>query len=134
MYRVLEAFSLNATLIFTLIIILVIPYFFIFAFVLFIVYFVSMYFYFDAAILVSKVCILGWRSWSDWSACSTTCGGGIQRRRRTCKLTAERCEGDTDQQRTCNQFHCTGQSLLSSATISQCDASFVLNISMLIRY
>ena len=133
MYRVLEAFSLNATLIFTLIIILVIPYFFIFAFVLFIVYFVSMYF-FAAAILVNKVCILGWRSWSDWSACSTTCGGGIQRRRRTCKLTAERCEGDTDQQRTCNQFHCTGQSLLSSATISQCDASFVLNISMLIRY
>jgi len=52
--------------------------------------------------------ILGWRSWSGWSACSTTCGGGIQRRRRTCTLSAERCEGDIDQERKCNQFSCRG--------------------------
>ncbi|XP_076267429.1 uncharacterized protein LOC143200700 isoform X2 [Rhynchophorus ferrugineus] len=47
---------------------------------------------------------LGWSQWSDWSACSVSCSGGIQQRTRRCQQT--KCPGFNVQQRHCNLFSC----------------------------
>ncbi|GLV41136.1 uncharacterized protein CBL_04660 [Carabus blaptoides fortunei] len=47
---------------------------------------------------------LGWSDWSEWSACSVTCSGGIQQRTRQCLVPA--CPGYNVEQRHCNLFGC----------------------------
>nr|XP_040571099.1 SCO-spondin-like isoform X1 [Lepeophtheirus salmonis] len=50
-----------------------------------------------------------WNSWGRWSICSVSCGGGIQGRRRTCTVPqfgGEPCNGQSDQERQCNQIPC----------------------------
>ncbi|KAF6200370.1 hypothetical protein GE061_006673 [Apolygus lucorum] len=51
--------------------------------------------------------VLGWDEWSDWSACSTSCGDGTQHRWRYCLLQAG-CSGYNKQTRKCNSFPCSG--------------------------
>ncbi|XP_072020983.1 uncharacterized protein [Amphiura filiformis] len=71
--------------------------------------------YFGAGVRFSKkheeavLASLGWKSWSTWSSCPVSCGGGIQRRRRLCvKDVADACEGSAEETRNCNEFGCTG--------------------------
>ena len=51
-----------------------------------------------------------WSRFSDWSECSVSCGGGIQRRRRTVLVEAERggrrCIGRSEETRICNSKLC----------------------------
>ena len=61
-----------------------------------------------------------WKEWSPWSLCSTTCGGGLRYRNRTCdmdsfgNLTID-CEGSSDDYLDCHTFSCTplGKQILS---------------------
>nr|XP_014293066.1 protein kinase C-binding protein NELL1-like isoform X2 [Halyomorpha halys] len=50
---------------------------------------------------------VGWDEWSDWSACSSSCGDGVQQRWRYCLLQAG-CQGYNKQSRKCNTFPCRG--------------------------
>ena len=48
----------------------------------------------------------GWTVWSQWSACSTTCGTGTQERNRECSNPPPQhggndCTGDSDERRSC---------------------------------
>ena len=38
-----------------------------------------------------------WGSWSDWSSCNRTCGGGVRERRRECNEPAPECGGSSCQ-------------------------------------
>ncbi|CAB3254489.1 unnamed protein product [Arctia plantaginis] len=49
---------------------------------------------------------VGWAGWGEWGACSKTCGGGQQTRRRYCSKPT--CEGYGEQKRACNSFNCAG--------------------------
>ncbi|KAJ0183120.1 hypothetical protein K1T71_001096 [Dendrolimus kikuchii] len=49
---------------------------------------------------------VGWAGWGEWGACSRTCGGGRQTRRRYCSR--PHCEGYGEQRRSCNSFDCEG--------------------------
>ncbi|CAG9132659.1 unnamed protein product [Plutella xylostella] len=51
-------------------------------------------------------CPPGWAGWGEWGACSRSCGGGLQLRRRYCSARA--CEGYEEQRRACNTFLCDG--------------------------
>ncbi|KAK7491979.1 hypothetical protein BaRGS_00016825 [Batillaria attramentaria] len=47
--------------------------------------------------------------WSDWGACSVTCGGGSQERNRTCtppKYGGQDCQGPDHDTQTCNTHNC----------------------------
>lgn len=49
--------------------------------------------------------------WSDWGTCTVTCGGGEQKRIRTCANPAPQyggkpCNGETTEARDCNTLKC----------------------------
>merc|ERR1712038_437006 len=46
-----------------------------------------------------------WSSWGSWSSCTTTCGGGVQTRSRTCQG-GSGCSGNNSQSRSCNSLPC----------------------------
>lgn len=53
----------------------------------------------------------GWASWTNWSTCSATCGGGRQTRTRTCTNPSpsnggSSCTGSTSESQTCNTQAC----------------------------
>ena len=51
----------------------------------------------------------GWGSWSSFSPCSSTCGGGTRTRTRECKDSTDggaECEGESSQSVTCNTEEC----------------------------
>lgn len=53
----------------------------------------------------------GWGPWSPWDACSTTCGGGVQSRKRLCNNPAPKhggkeCVGDAKSTQMCNKQAC----------------------------
>ncbi|CAF2496701.1 unnamed protein product [Rotaria sp. Silwood2] len=45
-------------------------------------------------------------SWTDWDSCSKTCGGGIQKRRRTCLIKEDKCSECLEETRVCNESPC----------------------------
>ena len=52
-----------------------------------------------------------WGSWTDWSSCSVTCGGGSQRRTRRCDDPSPRnggaeCPGSDEEVQSCNTENC----------------------------
>ena len=53
-----------------------------------------------------------WSRYGPWTACSATCGGGFQRRRRVVRKEAENggkpCTGENLETRSCNTDPCTG--------------------------
>ena len=58
-----------------------------------------------------------WSAWLSWGACSRTCGGGAQRRSRTCTNPPPRnggaaCSGGRFQTRRCNSNGCPGTFLM----------------------
>ncbi|TSK57997.1 Thrombospondin-1 [Bagarius yarrelli] len=66
----------------------------------------------------------GWGPWSPWDACSVTCGGGVQNRKRLCnspppKYGGKECIGDAKATQLCNKQACPiGESLSYSHTLS----------------
>ena len=52
--------------------------------------------------------LAGWSSWSEWTECSKPCGGGLQKRLRTCALESMDCEtNEMDiQEAACNEWAC----------------------------
>ncbi|XP_043861300.1 adhesion G protein-coupled receptor B1 isoform X3 [Dromiciops gliroides] len=50
-----------------------------------------------------------WQAWGTWGSCSTTCGGGTQRRDRACHgpfFGGEACQGPKEEYRQCSQRRC----------------------------
>ncbi len=63
----------------------------------------------------------GWSNWSDWGACSQSCGGGSQSRARTCTNPAPanggtQCSGSPSESQACNPQACVVS--VSSATFN----------------
>ena len=56
-----------------------------------------------------------WTSWTNWTECNMTCGGGHQERNRTCDGAAHggaACVGDDGEIQLCNPEPCPGTSSL----------------------
>ena len=55
-----------------------------------------------------------WTEWSEWTSCSSTCGGGKTKRTRECVLpdgsrsSSLYCPGDSKEETTCNENKCPG--------------------------
>ena len=54
-----------------------------------------------------------WGEWSEWESCDKCCGGGSQRRFRTCDNpppgpNGKKCEGERIDTRKCNTYPCPG--------------------------
>ncbi|XP_061184992.1 SCO-spondin-like [Saccostrea echinata] len=52
-----------------------------------------------------------WNSWSRWGSCTVTCGGGTQKRSRSCSSPTPQyggldCAGSKQSSQTCNTHHC----------------------------
>ena len=45
----------------------------------------------------------------DWDTCSKSCGGGIQKRRRTCLNNENKCSECLEETRLCNENSCPGK-------------------------
>ena len=55
-----------------------------------------------------------WESWSDWTICTRTCGGGATHRNRTCtepQYDGEDCHGEDAQLEDCNTQPCPSKFL-----------------------
>ena len=53
----------------------------------------------------------GWTNWTEWTNCSSVCGGGIENRTRTCTNPVPAhggayCEGNSSEAQTCNSLAC----------------------------
>lgn len=50
-----------------------------------------------------------WNQWTEWSLCSTTCGGGVRERFRSCTRPdhgGQTCPGDSKETDQCNTEFC----------------------------
>jgi len=69
----------------------------------------------------------GWTSYSYWSECSATCGGGTQTRTRTCTepapLYGGECDGDATATQSCNQEPCPVDGGWSEFIYSDCSST-----------
>ena len=66
--------------------------------------------YIESILHITDIKVDGsWLEWSDWSECTTTCGGGIQTRDRKCDgpfHNGKPCAGNTTDQQECNLNPC----------------------------
>ena len=55
----------------------------------------------------------GWSSWTNWSSCSATCGGGQRTRQRFCTPSkgVSDCYGVMEHKAVCNNISCPGKTL-----------------------
>ena len=55
----------------------------------------------------------GWGSWTNWSSCSATCGGGQKTRQRFCipSKGVSDCYGFMEHKAVCNNISCPGETL-----------------------
>ena len=69
-----------------------------------------------------------WNNWSPYSACSKTCGGGVQKRTRTCvgAKGGGSCPGEKTQLKDCNTGVCPSPSKLHSQ-----NANFYIQLCVL---
>lgn len=54
-------------------------------------------------------------TWSEWTECSLSCGGGSQSRSRSCHgpfFGGSDCSGDESEEQTCNDVYCPSKYLL----------------------
>lgn len=70
----------------------------------------------------------GWSHWSDWAACSKSCGVGLQQRDRTCSNPypdhgGDHCFGDSTEDRVCFSRPCANGGWSSWTTWGTCSAS-----------
>jgi len=68
----------------------------------------------------------GWSSWSDWGACSVSCGGGTQTRIRTCTNPAPYCGGSVcsgaaSESQSCNPQACNQAPSATNLSVTQPD-------------
>uniref|UniRef100_A0A803KJE8 Ankyrin repeat domain-containing protein 37 n=1 Tax=Xenopus tropicalis TaxID=8364 RepID=A0A803KJE8_XENTR len=52
-----------------------------------------------------------WQNWGPWASCTTTCGGGLQKRERTCYgpfYGGEPCPGSMEESKPCGEKKCPG--------------------------
>lgn len=58
-----------------------------------------------------------WGAWTEFTACSEPCGGGVKERRRHCDKPADRsgrfhrCEGPDTESKPCNTHACEGEGM-----------------------
>ena len=55
-----------------------------------------------------------WGSWSEYGVCTKTCGGGSQKRLRSCNNPSplhggRQCDGQPEQSRSCGNSNCPGK-------------------------
>ena len=58
-----------------------------------------------------------WSNWSEYTACSVTCGDGVSVRTRTCSNPApahggRSCDGEAREEKKCNMPPCAGECIL----------------------
>ena len=60
-----------------------------------------------------SIVVNGWGSWTNWSSCSKTCGGGQKTRKRFCVPSKgiSDCDGFMEHKVVCNNFSCPGETL-----------------------
>lgn len=68
----------------------------------------------DPCTVAATTTVGHWSGWSDWSICSTTCGGGFKRRTRLCHHGT--CNGPSKDSLPCMMKHC--KSFSSETTAS----------------
>uniref|UniRef100_A0A8R1XSM7 Peptidase M12B domain-containing protein n=1 Tax=Onchocerca volvulus TaxID=6282 RepID=A0A8R1XSM7_ONCVO len=68
----------------------------------------------DQCTITETTAVGQWSGWSDWSACSVTCGRGFKRRIRTCQH--ETCNGPFIDSSSCMIKHCKSFSAGSTAS------------------
>ena len=72
-------------------------------------------------------CPCVWDDWSDWSACSKTCGDGLKKRTRSewrkARNNGDKCKGSPSQDETCNEGCCRKftNALIKPSFIEGCD-------------
>ncbi|CAG5105606.1 Oidioi.mRNA.OKI2018_I69.chr1.g2281.t1.cds [Oikopleura dioica] len=66
-----------------------------------------------------------WNSWSDWSGCSRTCGGGLSRRSRYCR-NGTGCPGESYEEKVCQTDSCPSWNQWGSWSTcdAECDGGF----------
>ncbi|OQR67323.1 semaphorin-5A-like, partial [Tropilaelaps mercedesae] len=64
-----------------------------------------------------------WTSWSAWGPCTTSCGGGVQRRERSCTSGRSHCSGHSMEEQQCNMNSCPIDGWSEWTTWSSCDSA-----------
>ena len=70
--------------------------------------------YLNSDLIINLFTVTSWSTWQAWSGCSTSCGGGIQTRNRTCGKpnipnVIPNCYGDNVLYRNCSTWKCPGK-------------------------
>ena len=73
----------------------------------------------------------GWGSWTSWSSCDATCGGGLRTRQRYCDNPVpsgggRHCFGSSSQQEKCNTASCPGEISEDLIVKQECNLVVVL--------